>query len=34
MDTELKAMENAKVPEAEIKERKKEIEKEIKQKKA
>ena len=34
MDTEIKAMENAKIPEPEIQIRKKEIEKEIKQKKA
>ena len=34
MDTEIKAMENAKIPEPEIQIRKKEVEKEIKQKKA
>ena len=34
MDTEVKAMENAKIPEPEIQIRKKEVEKEIKQKKA
>ena len=34
MDTEIKAMENAKIPEPEIQIRKKEVEKEIKQKKS